>query len=151
MKLPSRQRRLLVSLPAVFLLSACASSPGSPDAFVASGVGNTLVNAVSYPLDKTVYWGAWAAAAYLILDPLAPNWEVHEARFPDDHVHLELLMKRYYSGGAGEARLVFQRRAKELMRAGGFKRYVVVEYAEGMDSSMLGSQRTASGVIRLLP
>ncbi len=77
-----------------------------------------------------------------------PNWEIEEARFPENHMHFQLTMKRYYSGGAGEARLVFHRRAKELMRAGGFNAYEVVEYSEGMESSPLGGKRTAEGVVR---
>lgn len=104
---------------------------------------------VSMPLEKMVFWGAYAGAAYLILDPLAPNWSVEQASFPDDHVHMVLEMKRYYAGGAGEARQVFHRRAKELMRAGGFDSYQVVEYNESLESSVLGSKRTAFGVIRL--
>lgn len=112
-------------------------------------MAKTLVNAASYPLEKTIYWAGWAAVAYLVLDPLAPNWEIHEARLPENHVHFQMSMKRYYAGGAGEARVVFHRRAKELMLAGGFAGYEVVEYSEGMDSSVLGAQRSAEGVIRL--
>jgi hypothetical protein len=102
-----------------------------------------------YPLDKTVYWGAWIAVAYLVTDPWAPNWEIQEARFPENHVHFMMTMKRYYAGGAGEARVIFHRRAKELMRAGGFGGYEVVEYSEGMESSVLGAQRTVEGVVHL--
>jgi hypothetical protein len=94
-----------------------------------------------------VYWGAYVGIAYLILDPFAPNWEIHETRFPENHVHFFMTMKRYYSGGAGEARVIFNRRAKELMRAGGFGGYEVLEYSEGMDSSVIGSQRVAEGVV----
>jgi hypothetical protein len=101
-----------------------------------------------YPLDKTVYWMTWSALAYIVLDPYAPNWNIQEARFPENHLHMQLSMKRYYAGGAGEARQVFHRRAKELMRAGGFGSYEVVEYSESMDSSVIGSQRTAEGVVR---
>jgi len=100
-------------------------------------------------LEKLVYWGAYAAAAYLILDPLAPNWQIEGAVFPGDHVHFSLHMKRYYAGGAGEARQVFHRRAKQIVREGGYEGYEVVEYSEGLDSSVLGSQRVAEGVIRL--
>jgi hypothetical protein len=35
------------------------------------------------------------------------------------------------------------------MRAGGYGGYDIVEYAEGMESSVLGAQRTVEGVIRL--
>jgi hypothetical protein len=58
-------------------------------------------------------------------------------------------MKRVYAGGAGEARAVFNHRAKELMQAGDFNNYEVLEYTEGMESSVLGSQRVAQGVIQL--
>lgn len=108
-----------------------------------------LTPSFSIPLEKLVFWGAYAGAAYMILDPLSPNWEIEEAPFPDNHIHLALRMKRYYAGGAGEARVVFNRRAKELMQYGGFDAYEVIEYSEGMESSVLGSQRVSEGVIRL--
>lgn len=168
---PYCHRRLFagISLLAV-MLSGCSTTPMSNNS---QGVGGNTVNAVartatslvggpiipdttvnlgpkvSYPLESLVYWGAWIGAAYLIIDPFAPNWEIQEARFPENHYHFSMTMKRFYAGGAGEARLVFHRRAKELMRAGGYKGYEVVEYAEGMESSMFGGQRTATGVIRL--
>jgi hypothetical protein len=100
-------------------------------------------------LEKLVFWGAYGAAAYLILDPLNPNWEIEEAQFPDSHYHLSLKMKRFYSGGAGEARQAFQQRAKELMRRGGFSSFTIVEYSESLESSVLGSQRVGQGVIQL--
>jgi hypothetical protein len=108
-----------------------------------------LSNSVQIPLEKLVTWGLYVGAAYLILDPLAPNWEIEQAAFPDSHYHFSLKMKRFYAGGAGEPREVFQKRAKELMRQGGYDTYQVLEYSEGMESSMLGSQRVAQGVIRL--
>jgi hypothetical protein len=152
--MPSCQHRLFATVLIASLLSACSSSPpadgtSTPTPFTSSGVTKTLVDAVMYPLDKTVYWGAWVAVAYLVTDPWAPNWEIQEARFPENHVHFLMSMKRYYAGGAGEARQVFNRRAKELMRAGGFGGYEIVEYSEGMESSVLGAQRTVEGVIRL--
>lgn len=118
---------------------------------------NSLVSAktfnptpsISYPLEKIVYWGIYGGAAYLILDPLAPNWNIEQAQFPSEQYHLSLHMKRFYAGGAGEARVVFHRRAKELMRERGYDGYQVVEYTESLESSVLGSQRTAEGVIRL--
>lgn len=100
-------------------------------------------------LEKLVYWGAFAAAAYLITDPLAPNWSIEQAAFPGYHVHMSLQMRRYYAGGAGEARQVFHRRAKQLVREYGFEGYQVVEYSEGLDSSVIGSKRVAEGVIVL--
>ena len=108
-----------------------------------------LTPSLAIPLEKIVFWSIYAGAAYLILDPLAPNWEIEEAPLADDHIHFSLKMKRYYSGGAGEARVVFNRRAKDLVQVGGFDAYQVLEYSEGMTSSVLGSQRVCEGVIRL--
>ena len=104
---------------------------------------------LSIPLEKIVYWGAYAGAAYLILDPYAPNWDIEEAPLPKNQIHFALKMKRVYSGGGGEARSVLHRRAKELVQYGGFEGYELLEYSESLESSLLGSQRVAQGVIRL--
>ena len=154
------------------MLSACAQNPtavngtgvvGNTSEAVAKTatklIGGPLIPdtvvqlgpSVSYPLEKLVYWGIWVGAAWLILDPLSPNWNIEEARLPENHVHFQMSMKRFYAGGAGEARVVFNRRAKALMREGGYNSYEIVEYSEALDSSVLGSQRKAEGVIRLGP
>ncbi len=125
-------------------------------AYIASGnapsVPNRTINlssATSIALDKLVSWGGFVGAAYLILDPLAPNWEIEEASFPAQHYHLSLKMKRFYNGGAGEAQQFFKRRAQEIMLRGGYTQYAVVDYIESLESSLLGSQRVARGVIQL--
>ena len=156
---PSRQRRLLYVSLLCCGLAGCAvmDYPGQTSlsgALPAQGpiIPDTtlnLSNSVQIPLERIVTWGLYAGAAYLILDPLAPNWEIEQAAFPDGHYHFSLKMKRFYAGGAGESRVVFHQRAKELMRQGGYDGYQVVEYSEGMQSSVLGSQRVSQGVIRL--
>lgn len=169
-KMPSRQRRLLYVSAMAMLMAGCAQNPTAVDATGVGGktsealakattkiIGGPLIPdttvqlgpSVAYPLEKLVYWGIWVGAAWLILDPLAPNWEIEEARLPENHVHFQMSMKRYYAGGAGEARALFNRRAKALVREGGYSGYEVVEYSEALDSSVLGSKRTAEGVIRL--
>lgn len=121
--------------------------PGTGTAIPATNL--KLSPSVTIPLEKLVFWGTYASAAYLIVDPLAPNWEIEEAKFPEDRYHLSLQMKRVYSGGAGEARALFHRRAGELAAAGDYGGYQVIEYTEGLNSSVLGAQRIASGVIQL--
>lgn len=110
-----------------------------------------LTPSLAISLEKIIYWGAYAGVAYLVLDPLAPNWEIEQAQLDPNHVHFSLKMKRYYSGGAGEARQVFQQRAKTLVREGNFASYEILEYSESLESSVLGSQRVGQGVIRLIP
>lgn len=83
------------------------------------------------------------------LNPLHPNWEIEESLLDGQRVHIVLHMKPYYAGGSGEARALFNQRAKELVRINGFDGYQVLEYAERMDSTILGSQRGAEGVVVL--
>lgn len=156
---PYRQRRLLLAATTALLAGCGAMNYPGPSAidgnFPAQGpilpdTALNLTKSVQIPLEKIVNWGLYAGAAWLILDPLAPNWEIEQASFPESHYHLSLKMKRVYAGGAGEARVVFHQRAKDLMRQNGFDHYSVVEYSEGLESSILGSQRVARGVIQLV-
>jgi hypothetical protein len=155
MMAPYRQSRLFV-LIAIVLAIASGCSSGPP--VVGTAATSTLIpdksvnlsSSSSIALDKLIYWGGFAAAAYMILDPLAPNWDIEEAAFPDNKYYMTLKMKRYYNGGAGEARMVFQQRAKSLMLRAGFDAYEILEYNESLDSSLLGSQRVAQGVIALV-
>ena len=101
------------------------------------------------PLEKIVYWGAYAGVAWLVLDPLAPHWQIEQVPLPGNHIHLSLKMKRYHTGGEGEARQLFQRRARELVQYGGFDGFEIREYSEGQVASLFGAQRTAEGVIHL--
>ncbi len=151
-------KRLALLAVAVTMLAGCSELPFPKNAhgdFPRTGgpiVGSGTINVtqtLAIPLDKLFYWGVYASAAYLIIDPLAPNWEIEEARFPEERYQMSLHMKRVYAGGAGEARVVFHRRAGELMQAGGYDGYQVLEYSEGMESSALGAQRVAKGMIQL--
>lgn len=139
---------LLVS--GVLATSGCSTGATS-STLIPSETGIKLTAGTSITLEKLVYWGAYIGVAYLILDPLAPNWNIEEAQLDPQLVHFNLKMKRYYTGGAGEARLVLERRAKALVREGDFASYQVIEYKESLDSSILGSQRVTEGVIRLIP
>jgi len=89
-------------------------------------------------------------AIYLIYDPLAPNWEIEEARLADDSYRLSMKMKRFHTGGSGEALQVLKRRASQLQQENGFASYQIATYSEGIDSQTLGAQRVAEGTIRLI-
>ncbi len=150
-------RTILFGVSATLLLSSIAGcSVKSLDrSFPRTGavIPNATLQvgpSLGIPLEKIVYWGLYVGTAYLILDPLAPNWELEESRFADGYIYMALKMKRYYAGGAGEARAVLHRRAKSLVQSEGYAHYQIVEYTEGLESSVLGSQRVAEGVIRLI-
>ena len=153
---PLPQRRLLLLVSLLSALAGCGSLQSTSSDGSSSGVDYLIPDKTLYisksvqiPLESLVGWGLYIGTAWLILDPLAPNWEIEQANFPDRYYQLSLKMKRVYVGGAGEARAVFHQRARELMRQNGFDGYSVVEYTEGLDSSLLGSQRVARGVIQL--
>jgi uncharacterized protein YceK len=141
-----------VAIAVSVVLSGCSSATKIYPS-TGSLVPNTsfqLTPNLNVALEKIVYWGAYAGVAYLVLDPLAPNWQIEEARFSATQYHLALHMKRYYAGGAGEARVVFNRRAKDLVRSLGAESYRILEYSEGMESSLLGSRRVGEGVLELV-
>jgi hypothetical protein len=144
--------RRLVGPLLVLALAACGTTETKSLPTTGTLLPNTTLKispSYSVALEKVVGWGGLIGVAYLVLDPLSPNWNIEEAPLGDNHVHFSLKMKRYYAGGAGEAREVFVRRARELARLNGFAGYEVVEYSESLDSSVIGSRRTAEGVILL--
>lgn len=91
-----------------------------------------------------------AAAIYLIYDPLAPNWEIEETRLPDDSYRLSMKMKRFHTGGSGDAIQVLKRRARQLQEEQGHVGYEIAGYSEGIDSQTLMTRRVAEGTIRLV-
>ena len=88
-------------------------------------------------------------AVYALVDPLAPNWSIQEARFGEERYRIVLRMKSLHTGGDGEARQVFARRAAQLGSQPGFAGYDVTAWEEGIESNRPISQRVALGEIRL--
>jgi hypothetical protein len=87
--------------------------------------------------------------AYKLIDPFAPNWKISEAKLGNDQYALSMRMKHLYTGGAGEARQVFVRRAEQLVRELGYAGYEIVRYSESIDSGLV-PRRTGEGVIMLV-
>jgi hypothetical protein len=83
------------------------------------------------------------------VDPLAPNWQLAQAPLGTDRVRISLRKKRFTSGGDGEAAQLFARRAEKLTREGGYAQYAVLEYTEGIESTLPVAQRVAQGVVEL--
>ena len=90
------------------------------------------------------------AAVYAYYDPLAPNWEIEEARLDDETYRFSMKMKRYHTGGSGESMQILKRRANQIQRDQGFGGYQILEYSEGFDSQTIGARRVAEGTIKLV-
>lgn len=93
--------------------------------------------------------GAVGAAAYYVVDPLAPNWEVAQTQLDDSRFRIDLRLKRFHSGAEGEAGLLFKRHAEELAQSLGTGAYRLLAYSEGIDSEITGARRWTRGVIDL--
>lgn len=135
---------------ASLLLAACSSldrtvpSSGS----IIPGTKLQLTPGYATTAEKLIYFAGAAYVAYLVLDPMAPNWTIDEAKLSDDTYYLGMKKLRTRAGGEGEARMVFNRRAEQLARAGGYAGYEIVSYSEGIQSDLI-AQRVGEGVIQL--
>lgn len=93
---------------------------------------------------------AVGVAVFMYYDPLAPNWEIEEAKLNDDTFRFSMKMKRYHTGGSGESIQILKRRASQLQYEQGFAGYQILEYSEGIDSQTIGARRVAEGTIKLV-
>lgn len=138
-------RALVTCSSLAALLAACDSMPAKEWGLLPAGVLLAQdAGALKAPM------GAAALAFYIVADPLAPNWTIEEVRESDDHYFLSLRHKAIHSGGGGEARQVFGRRAAQLAAQPGFGSYQIVKWESGIDSGRPFAQRVAFGEIRLV-
>jgi len=136
------------------LSAGCAAVSSNPGAFDASGNSiSTLIPDKTFNITPGLALSVESillgAALYWAVDPLAPNWQLEQAPLGADRVRISLRKKRFTSGGDGEAAQVFARRAERVARAGGYAGYTVMEYTEGIESTLPLAQRVAQGVIQL--
>lgn len=148
-----RLRRAAACLAAV-LAAGCAALSSNPRATDAAGNAvSTIIPNKTYNITPAVGLSVEniliGAALYWVVDPLAPNWQVAQAPLGAGQVRIALRRKRFASGGDGEAGQLFARRAAELARQGGYAGYTVMEYSEGIESTLPVAQRVAQGVVRL--
>lgn len=144
-------RKQVLALLGSICLSGCATT-GLDDPFAES---DSLQNAAVVGLASRLLapnMGDWMnfGLAYLIYDPLAPNWDIQETRVSEDVFHMQLRMKRHHKGGEGESILILKRRAAQLQRELGYGSYRILEYSEGIDSQAMGARRFGEGSIQLV-
>lgn len=133
------------ALAVIIALAGCSSgSPLVPDKAL------QLTSGAAVKLSSLAAGAVFAGAIHAIYDPLAPNWEIEESRVADDTYRFSLTMKRFQTGGAGEALQVLKRRAGQLKSEQGYAGYLILEYAESIDSRTLGARRVAEGAVKLV-
>ena len=94
---------------------------------------------------------AAGVALYFIIDPLAPNWEVAQSQVNENRYLIAMKKKRFTTGGDGEAGQIFNRRAAQLARdTGAGSVYRIVEFTEGIESTVPIARRVAQGVVEIV-
>ena len=132
-------------LLAAMLAGCSSSSPIIPDKEVA------ISPSLHPPLETVILVAAVGVAAFYVVDPLAPNWEVRVHQLDDARVEINLRKKRFSTGGDGEAMNLFRRKAQEIAEESGSPGFSILRYSEGIDSETTVARRFSRGVIRLLP
>ncbi len=138
---------------AALVVAACASFGENPG--VVDGTGKSVkplfanrslqvTRGLAIGVDAMVF----AATLNWLVDPLAPNWQVQQVALGEDRMRIALRKKRFASGGDGEAAQLFARRAEQASREGGYAGYTVLQYSEGVESTLPVAERVAQGVIR---
>lgn len=128
-------------VPVAAMLAACGSDPLIPDENLMLSPG------FHPPVEDVVGALLVGVVAYYVIDPLAPNWEVKIHQLDETRVAINLRKKRFSTGGDGEARDVFRRRAQEIVDDNGLAGYTIVQYSESIDSETTFARRIARGVI----
>jgi len=129
---------------ALLCLAACAGcSPVIPD----KSIELTANQSISYA--SALGLAAVAVAAYYVVDPLAPNWEVVEAKVADNRWRLALRRKNFTTGGDGEAVMLLHRHAERLAESQGYRSYQILQWQEGIQSDMPLAHRWARGEVEL--
>ncbi len=136
--------KILLCLVCVAL--AGCSSTGSSSSPLIPDKAIQLTKHVSLSLTTL----AAGVALYAYYDPLAPNWEIEEAKLATDTFRFSMKMKRFHTGGSGESIQILKRRASQLQYEQGYDGYQILEYTEGIDSHTIGARRVAEGVIKLV-
>lgn len=139
--------RRLTSTAMLLLLGACTGMEGLSSK-------NQILPPDALPISRSlvipVETMAAAAVLFVIVDPLAPNWQIEELRLNEGRYRIAMRKKRFTTGGDGEAMPAFYRRAEQLVRDTGASSYRVVEFSEGVESTVPVAQRIAQGVIEIV-
>jgi hypothetical protein len=124
-----------------------------------SGIDNTSSRNILIPnetlnISRSLSIPAESIAAgvllYLVIDPLAPNWQIEQAQLGANRFLVALKKKRFTTGGDGEAGQIFNRRAAQIARDNGTGVYRIVEFTEGIESTVPFAQRVAQGVVEIV-
>ena len=139
------KKHFLAIAAACVLGTGCSSiDRDSPSTLIPARTLN-LSPSLTIPAESIVA----AGIIWLIVDPLAPNWKVEVQSLGDGRFALNLTMKRFITGGEGEAAQVVRRTAEKMRKQGKAAEWALIEMSEGIESKVPIAQRVAQAVIEL--
>ncbi len=133
----------LITCSCVAILGACATTDG-PSPVLIPNKELVVSRSLSIPAEGL----ALAAAVFVIVDPLAPNWRIEQSDLGAGRYAIALKKKRFTTGGDGESQQVFRRRVDAIAREQGFISYQVLEFSAGIESNVPIAQRVAHGIVQ---
>lgn len=128
---------------AIMLVDGC-STVGGAKANVGIATPERLNPSGPFSIAATV------AAMYAVIDPLAPNWQIEETRLSENRYLLRMTKRRFTTGGDGEAAPILFRRVEQISQLRGGAQCRIVEYSEGIESSMPFAQRVVRGLVEVV-
>ena len=134
-------RRLAGPIALSCLLTGC--NPIIPDETI------HLTSTIAWPLSDVLMTVAAVGVLYVVVDPLAPHWEIHETKLSDTRYRIELRKKRVTTGGDGESIDLFHRQAEKIVAQAKAPGYSIMSWNEGVDSEFPIARRWSRGVIEL--
>lgn len=134
---------LIANITACGLIDRKAVSSGLPDRTI------NLTPGYATTLEKVTIASGVAAALYYVYQPFSPNWEAANQRASEDTFKVSLRMKRFYTGGEGEALQTTRQYAESLQASFGADDYELLAFSQGIDSSTPIARRVAHATIRL--
>ncbi len=130
------------------MVAGCTTSPNDPNSSGTFGVTGSMFT-TPYSMVPGIHPVILGAGAAAIINGLLPNWSLEEMPLGGDRYRIFLRKKTFSSGGDGEATQLFKYRAEQIAALRGYEGYQVLEFTEGLDSGVMGTQRVAQGIIQI--
>jgi hypothetical protein len=108
-----------------------------------------LTDTIAFTAADALLVTAVVGAMYVVVDPLAPNWEVRHTKLDDTRYRIEMRKKRITTGGDGEAIDLFHRHADDISAQARSPSYTILSWNEGVESEFPIARRWARGEIQL--
>ncbi|MGD9787205.1 MAG: hypothetical protein AB7U30_04555 [Sulfuricellaceae bacterium] len=142
-----KRRIFLCALAGTLPLAGCTTTPNAPNSNGSFGFTSSMLTTPysMVPGINPVILGVTTAAA---INTLLPSWSLDDMPIGGDKYRIFLKKKTFSSGGDGEAAQLFKYRAEQIAATKGYNGYQILEFTEGLDSGVLGTQRVAQGIIQ---